>query len=247
MIASIGRFDDAALEALCVDNVAPSAGDIGRARLDLPRIAEAFADLLYTFPVVADRYVRSQAAFRRVASMMAAEGWTFCGSGYYSATFFRGGLVIKLGFKAEDSALDYARWCRANQGMAGVPVIHRLLCRGFGYAILMDRLEAIAGELELGSPAFDPMLYAEFSSVQDTINNGVDGWGKHMELCRTGLAIREYFEDTVNWDVHPCNVMLDRSGNLVITDPISFVGDTLSDEDDSEGYSGYQAAVACAA
>lgn len=225
-----GRFDDAALLALCVDNVAPSWGELNTAKQELPALTLAASNFLFDYPVVPGIYCRQQEAFGYISRMMEAAGWAYCGAGYYSAAYFKGGLVIKIGFKPEDSALLYAAWCRANQGKAGVPVIHKLVSKGLGYAILMDRLEALAGELDADTPGFDPLLAAEFEGVRDTLNLGADGWGIHMELCRTAMAIREFFEDIANFDIHPGNVMLDRNGDLVITDPVSFVGDTLSGE-----------------
>ena len=180
-------------------------------------------------------YVREQAGFRPVVAMMERAGWTFCGSGYYSAAFYRNGLAIKLGFKPEDSGLMYAAWCRTNQGRAGVPLIHKLMSHGQAYAVLMDRLEAMAGELDASDPMYDPQLAAEVSSIKETINLGVDGWGEHMALCRTAIDIREFFADIANFDIHEANVMLDRKGNVVITDPVSFVGDYQSFTNTEQG------------
>lgn len=188
----------------------------------------AAGEIIRSNPVIEGQYVKKQPAFRPVVDMMKRAGWEYCGSGYYSAAFFRNGMAVKIGFKPEDSALMYAAWCRANQGRAGVPVIHKLMSWGTCYAVLMDRLEALAGELDAGSSCFDPMIAAEVSSVKETINQGVDGWGQHMELCRTAIDIREFFMDIANFDIHEANVMLDRSGNVVITDPVSFVGDYQS-------------------
>jgi hypothetical protein len=216
--------------ALSVDNAEPTWSELNEAKLALPAIMERVADLIEHYPAVSHGYAREQPAFKHVTSALAFQGWVYCGSGYYSACYYKGGLVIKVGFKPEDSALAYSAWCRANQGRAGVPVIHKLMARGCGYTMLMDRLGAICGELEKGTASFNPQLHAEFDSVQETINLGVDGWGDHMELCRTAADIRDFFADIANFDVHPGNVMLDRNGALIITDPVSFVGDTLSGE-----------------
>jgi len=224
----VGRFDAAALEALCVDNVAPTFNEVKKAKEKLGALVLATTELLERNPVVTGKYVREQPAFRSVVTMMKRAGWEFCGSGYYSAAFFRKGLAIKIGFKPEDSGLMYSAWCRANQGRAGVPVIHKLLSQGTCYAVLMDRLETLAGELDADNQLYDPVLAAEVNSVKETINLGMDGWGQHMELCRTAIDIREFFVDIANFDIHEANVMLDRKGNVIITDPVSFVGDYLS-------------------
>lgn len=234
VVSFAGRFDDAALEALFVDNVAASAGEISKGKEKLNALLLAATAYLEDFPVEIGRYVRRQPAFKPIKDMMQKAGWQFCGSGFYSAAFFRNGLVIKVGFKAEDSGLMYAAWCRANQGRAGVPVVHKLLSAGICYVVLMDRLEAIAGELEVGSKQFDPQLAAEVDSVKETINQGVDGWGQHMELCRTAIDIREFFMDICNFDITESNVMMDRNGNVVITDPVSFAGDYVSDYHEDE-------------
>lgn len=229
-----GRFDAAALEALCVNNTEPTFEEIRSAKEAIKSLlAEADAILIDT-PVISGHYVREQPAFEQVRKTMENGGWTFCGAGYYSAAFFRAGLVIKVGFKAEDSGLLYAAWCRANQGKAGVPKVHKLASTGFCYMVLMDRLEAIVGELDKDSPSYDPQLAAEVDSVKETLNLGADGWGQHMELCRTAISIRDFFDDIANFDLHEANVMLDRNGELVITDPVSFRGDSQSFTDGGE-------------
>lgn len=239
VLSLAGRFDAAALEALCVDNTEPTFGEKMKARAELGDLVAAATDILLEHPIRVGYYVKEQPAFRPIVDMMTARGWRMCGSGYYSAAFFQGGLCIKLGFKAEDSALMYSAWCRANQGRAGVPVIHHLMSMGTCWGVLMDRLEAIAGELEDGTSAYDPILAAELDSVKGTLNLGEEGWGQHMELCRTALDIRSFFVGIANFDIHEANVMLDRNGNLIITDPVSFAGDYQSLSNDNEGYSGY--------
>lgn len=228
MISLRGAFDAAALDALCVDNTAPTPGEVLEAKADVDRLAANVGELLLQRPVIDGKYVREQPAFRPVKAMMEKAGWRFCGSGYYSAAFFKGGLAMKIGFKPEDSALLYAAWCRMNQGRAGVPLIHKLKSHGTCFALLMDRLEPLTGELDDSTALFDPILAAEVSSVKETINLGADGLVEHMDLCRTAADIREFFRDIANFDIHEANVMLDRSGNLVITDPVSFVGDYQS-------------------
>jgi hypothetical protein len=228
VLSLAGRFDTAALEALFVDNAAPSLFDIQAAKAEVPVIAAEAAALIYKRPNVDGFYVNKQPAFRPICRMMERMGWQFCGSGYYSAAFFKAGLTVKVGFKPEDSALLYSAWCRANKGRAGVPVIHAIKSDGAAYVVLMDRLEAIAGELTEGDSTFDPQMWAEYESVRETINLGVDGWGKHMELCQTALAIREFFEGVANFDIHESNMMLDRDGNIIITDPVCFAGDYQS-------------------
>lgn len=236
VLSLAGRFDADALGALCVDNVQPSFGDISKAKADMKVLLEEADALLIANPVVTGGYVREQDVFPLLRDLFEKRGWQFCGAGYYSAAFFKGGLVIKTGIKAEDSGLLYAAWCRASQGKVGVPIVHKLGSTGFCYMVLMDRLEALAGELDADQPSYDPILAAEFGSVQETINLGVDGWGEHMELCRTAISIREFFEDVALFDVHSGNVMLDRNGNLVITDPVAFKGDTLSSTGTEDGY-----------
>jgi hypothetical protein len=222
------RFDDAALEALCVDNAEPSFNEIKAAKERLPGLLTAAANFIYDNPVNSNKYACEQRAFPLIKRMMEKAGWTYCGSGYYSAAFFNKGLAVKIGFKPEDSALMYAAWCRANQGRVGVPVIHQLKAEGTAFIILMDRLSAVAGELEEGTSCYDARLSCELLSIQETMRMGVDGWGKHMEICRTAMDIRDFFEGIAHIDVCPANVMLDRDNNLIITDPVSFVGDYQS-------------------
>lgn len=77
----------------------------------------------------------------------ALEGWGYnhLGHGFFSAVYDDSqddSIVYKVGFKKEDSGAAYAAFCRANQGCAGIPVIHNIATLTTGqYVVMMDKLE----------------------------------------------------------------------------------------------------------
>ena len=76
------------------------------------------------------------------------EGWGYnhLGHGFFSAVYDDSqddSIVYKVGFKKEDSGAAYAAFCRANQGFAGIPVIHNIATLTTGqYVVMMDKLES---------------------------------------------------------------------------------------------------------
>lgn len=78
----------------------------------------------------------------------ALEGWGYnhLGHGFFSAVYADSqddSIVYKVGFKKEDSGAAYAAFCRANQGCAGIPIIHNIATLTTGqYVVMMDKLES---------------------------------------------------------------------------------------------------------
>lgn len=68
------------------------------------------------------------------------------GHGFFSAVYSEpedNSVVYKVGFKKDDSGAAYAAFCRNNQGMAGIPVIHNIEMLLTGqYVVMMDRLQS---------------------------------------------------------------------------------------------------------
>lgn len=70
-------------------------------------------------------------------------GYIKLGSGFFSQAWSHPEInkyAVKLGFKKEDSGAAYAAFCRDNQGMVGIPVIHGLDRFRSCYVVLMDKL-----------------------------------------------------------------------------------------------------------
>lgn len=153
------------------------------------------------------------------------------GNGHFSAVYAHSLLpkmVIKVGFKKEDSGAAYAAFCRANAGMTGLPVIHAIQRTAGCYTVVMDEYHK-----------FDVYETTEeqdelFSMVDQTVKHGdsygdVLDWGYIEEdtmharqLHATALKIHKFFVGIAEFDMHSGNVMLDSNGRLVITDPVSF-------------------------
>lgn len=164
--------------------------------------------------------------------MFAKCGMYRVGNGHFSAVYAHSLLpkmVIKVGFKKEDSGAAYAAFCRANAGMTGLPVIHTIQRTAGCYTVVMDEYHKF--DVWESSDAQDVM----FNMVGQTVKHGrsyeyLVEWGYIEEydtsyarqLHATALKIHEFFVGIAEFDMHSGNVMLDSKGNLVITDPVSF-------------------------
>ena len=163
-------------------------------------------------------------------------GYIKLGSGYFSQAWTHPEIknyAIKLGFKKEDSGAAYAAYCRANQGKAGIPVIHGIERTRACYVVLMDKLisfELVQKALPLYDPIYDtPRVVREYGVLKDLFECGLeecyyDGidFDNLSELEKTAIGIYEHFHGIAYFDMHEGNVMLDKFGRLVITDPVSF-------------------------
>ena len=138
------------------------------------------------------------------------------------------GLVIKVGLRSnEDTALTYLAYARANPGPHIPKVYH--LCRGTGYFIAV----------------LDELYEAEEAYFLSDLNGRWDE--STSPECVALQAIKKFFRGAGSIDMHSENVMQDKDGNLVLTDPVSYkqsrelctgieraygVADESEDEDD---------------
>lgn len=164
--------------------------------------------------------VRTTRAFDKIQDILHGRGWTFSGNGHFAGVWTKGGTALKIGLKNEDSGATYAAWARANQGKPAVPNIHALMRGEFHYAVVMDRLY----KFDRHSPRTDPHLMAEYECLRDAVVLGMRDYSTNFPSVETGVSIHHFFKGLAEFDLHSGNVMLDRHGNLVITDPVSFCG-----------------------
>jgi hypothetical protein len=162
-----------------------------------------------------NRYVDEHPALPAITAFMKEEGWELSGSGFFSAVFVRGGLALKVGLKKEDSGATYAAWARANQGKAGVPVIYAIDKFTRCYVVLLDRCHPF----DRGTAG--TQLRCEATMVRDIIEHG-DSPVIEMPITVTAHEIRTFFDGIAFFDVNSGNIMVDRFGRLVITDPVSY-------------------------
>lgn len=208
---------------LVAANRTPTTQEIAREGLYLDAYGMAAAKLLSDYPVNIREYVSKQDVLNPLIDTMAEDGWAFEGSGFFSAVFIKGGLALKFGFKVNDTGAMYAAWCRANQGKAGVPAIYGITKFSSCYLVLTRRYDKVRSSwLREDSGETIPELRKEFQAIASALNQG-KFWGvKRFDTVKTAAAIREFFSDVADFDLHESNVMMDGQGELVITDPISY-------------------------
>lgn len=169
------------------------------------------------------------------------KGFSLLGSGFFSGAFSHKdlpGRVIKVGLKKEDSGAAYAAWCRANQHLEGVPVIHHISRHASCYIVVLDRLEPFCQHVNTNG--YGDYEWVEQNDAQQSIidaydaaKRGIYGAGnvheEHSALYNTCRAIWEFFSGIASFDLHDENVMVDpKTKKLVITDPVSFVQEGLN-------------------
>lgn len=174
-----------------------------------------------------DNGVTNQQYWRGFMSIAKEVGFEYLGSGHFSAAFSHEMLskrVIKIGFKKEDSGAAYTAWCRANQGRAGVPVIHAVSRSAGCYTVVLDKLD----EFKYQGASKD-----YYCAIRDSIHgDAAETWDNlSIELVKTSQDIRKFFKDIAQFDLHSDNVMIHPdTGHLVITDPVSFSEDVATKE-----------------
>lgn len=157
-----------------------------------------------------------------------SEGYVYLGEGYFSQAWTHPAIndyAVKLGFKKEDSGAAYAAFCRDNQGLTGIPTIYGIGRFDSCYCVLLDKLERFE---------FTGNKYTEHKAVQSLIH-----WGEvskfkllctldkehsdyYKKLMNTCYKIKNFFDGVAKFDLHQGNVMQDKNGNMVITDPVSY-------------------------
>ncbi|WWT40713.1 hypothetical protein [Klebsiella phage 175002] len=167
-------------------------------------------------------------------------GFELLGNGHFSAAYkheLLPGKVIKVGFKKEDSGAAYVAFCRMHQGRAGIPKVHDVQRHAGCYTVVLDELQEFhrADGGELGD---------QFDCVSLAIDTGYNmaqmvkafpECTKYTALTETAIEIRKFFAGIAHFDMHSGNVMVDHTGNLVITDPVSFSHDKAELPMDVEG------------
>jgi hypothetical protein len=214
----------------------PTAEDIHSAKLHLEFFGGSVNNILREEAggPLKEGYVADSPVMQSVSKFFEAEGWAYAGSGYFSAVYVKRGLAIKVGFKKEDSGATYAAWARANQGHPGVPVIHAIDKFKDCYVVLMDRCYPVSTVKHI-HPAGSP-LWAERDLIRDVIEHGDEPMAQ-FPATLTAAMIRAFFDGIAHFDANEGNLMLDRFGSLVITDPVSFDHGQRSNH--AEGYYDY--------
>lgn len=162
---------------------------------------------------------------------MRGAGFVKLGNGHFSAAYRHHLLpqkVIKVGFKKEDSGAAYAAFCRMHQGKQGIPTIHDIQRHAGCYTVVLDELEALPQDY-WGDVDDSHEVYDQFDMVRDVINyeESREHFGSELmeDLYATAKSIRKFFDGIARFDMHSGNAMMDKRGNLVITDPVSFSAD----------------------
>lgn len=158
-----------------------------------------------------------------------ADGYVFLGEGFFSQAWTHPAIndyAVKLGFKKEDSGAAYAAFCRDNQGLVGIPNIYGIERFDSCYCVILDRLESIPSSFE--RPDYEDVMYL----IGAVINNGHCISYESADVSRftlskdklsdTCLRIHNFFKGIARFDIHRGNVMLDKEGHVVITDPVSY-------------------------
>ena len=219
-----GIFTDAALAALFVANIQPTETEVSAAMADAQTYGEVANRLITAVGIKPHLYAAQQPVYGPLVRLLSLAGWTVSGSGYFSIAFFNGGLALKVSLRASnDAARDYLEWCKDNAHLPGVPCLYALGDYGHSYVVLMDRYTPITGELDEDGALYDPSVAAEYAEVKGALETGSFG---SFATAKTAAAIRDTFLDVGVMDCHSGNVMLDRHGCMVITDPLGMsVGD----------------------
>ena len=210
----LGGMSDAALFGL---NLQPEQDEIEAGQRDAIVYGQAAERLVSVVGLRKGVYVEQQPIFGLLLRIMSMAGWTYSGSGFFSAAFYKGGLCIKVSLRGSgDAAFDYLHWAKDNGHLAGVPKVYSIGEEAHVSIALMDRYEGARHLLKRSSPAMDSFVCAEYEDVKQALENGLSPTFPSGE---TALAIREQFPKG-NYDMHHGNVMVDRDGGLVITDPL---------------------------
>lgn len=210
--------------------------------MNAPELAVTLAQLVSKYVSINDdEYCAAAPGFKDFKTAAELQGFTFLGAGYFSAAFTHSSCIfaaIKVGFKREDSGAAYAAYCRANQGKAGIPVIRDIQRHEDCYTVVMDRYSELPDSYASTAPS------VMFRAVRDVIEHGGDintafntadlgNCSATLEECsqresylrnllETAKEIRAFFNGIADFDCHDGNVMLNGTGELFITDPISF-------------------------
>lgn len=194
------------------ENRRPTPEEINTESLFLDGYAMTASALSHDYPVSLSMSMDEQDITDRLADKLAENGWEYAGSGHFAVVYVKGGLAMKFGFKSSDTGAMYAAWCRANQGLPGVPEVYSMTKMTGCYVVLMRRYQGVTYGFCDAS--------AEYEAIAKAVRLGTDTGS--YPVASTGAAINKFFHGIVDFDLHDGNVMLDENGGFVITDPTSY-------------------------
>lgn len=152
----------------------------------------------------------------KVDNLLESLGFDVLGNGCFSTVFTHKsfpGYVVKLVRGCRDEAnITYLAWARANPS-PHVPNVHHLKRYKTCQVAVLDLMTSIVDEDGEGcGPKYDEFM-----------DSGAEWPKAHHKhpLAKVAYSIKEFFNDIARWDLHSGNVMVDKSGQLVITDPIT--------------------------
>lgn len=124
-------------------------------------------------------------------------------------------VVYKIGVKPEDSGAAYAAWARANPGKH-VPTIYKIERYSNAYVVAMPRYFDAQNYFDAET---NDKLWERFDIGDWAYLNDLDVPDSFVDTLR---SIWEFFHGVCRLDLHCENYMLDKDGNLVVTDPVSY-------------------------
>ncbi|UIW11710.1 MAG: serine/threonine kinase [Enterobacter phage ENC31] len=184
-------------------------------------------------------------------------GYKLLGLGHFAAAFEHEdlpGYAIKVGFKKDDSGAAYAAFCRENEGLAGLPVIHLVKRFSRAYMVAMDKyhsLNDIGGNYCRDCETYEQRVlnvsWRVVNAIIDYCEQPSEAlrWGLDQDaraefahdeaqyikdLAQTAKKINSFFYGLASFDTHRANVMVDNNGRLIITDPVSWTASDHQDE-----------------
>lgn len=146
------------------------------------------------------------------------------GTGHFSSVWAIPGNpfeVLKVSHRESDACRHYLRWV-ADHPHPNAPKIHEI---SYYNQLMLIRMERYyphpVRDNEYNARENIPGYKVLVQGYQPDHKLG------HEQLC---AAIRRNFKD-YKFDLHSANVMVDRRGNVIITDPVSYTSTTERDWD----------------
>lgn len=219
-------------------NILRQVRELPIAQLELrePMLVAALADIVKHYVAtygLSSSYVGENGWMDDLKETARHAGFEFLGSGYFSAAFSNDALpgrVVKVGFKKEDSGAAYAAFCKAHQGLKGIPNVYAVQRHSHCYTVVLDHLKEFTVANQTGEQYVQYKTICELVQHDGHINED-DHEGPLAETCN---KIRSFFKGIASFDIHRGNVMVDKHGDLVITDPVSYSNDELQATDFEE-------------
>lgn len=170
-------------------------------------------------------------------------GWRYVGYGHYSLAMrhsSRPDYIFKICCRADDGYPEYATWCvsKFNDGthvdlcIPHIPFVHLVV--DHVRIVPVQRLEKIYSgytgntELDYGEllDAVDAIKCCMRSMLGLTVYREEDECAVSPKMQATLKAIVQSFKGLRGVDIHSDNVMLNDNGEMILTDPLGYAGDT---------------------